>query len=206
MPAYLHFAGSDEAFDLPLGDGPVVPTAGGALFDENPRPERTATTDFTGNELIRLDVPIIFDGWPGRSIEDALWAFIARCRGQDGEPSPSFIVTGPMPFSGVRYVMELPEFGDAIRRPGDGALVRQRLTGKLVQFVNPDRIHPHRSTTQTLHDAPRTVTLPRSMTYLEIAAHYLHDASRGKEVAKLNGDRDPRKRLAAGSKVKVPRA
>lgn len=207
MPAFLHIRGArygiSFSIDLPLGDKAITPTAGGSTWTEEARPERTAMTIFEGNDLVRLDVPVRLDGFEaGRSIEPELSELLRICRGHDGNPAPDFVASGPLPnnYSGLRYVMEYPDFDqESTVVRSDGERIRQLLTCKLVQFVDPDTLKPERRQAKT-----RVVTLSRPMTYVQIASHWLHDPHRGKEVAKLNGDRDPRKKRPKGAKVRIP--
>ncbi len=212
MSALLHIHGKDFDLDLPLGSAPAAPTAGAATWEEIARPGRTSLSHFLGNELVKLDVPVFFDGWPDRSVETEVRQVLALCRsGEIGRLPPTFYATGPIPYSGTRFYMELPEWGDGLRGdrggPVEGQLVRQALTLKLVQFVDPDTVRVTRRQRASIGRAKalsRTITLQARMNLIEIAAHFLHDASRAREIAKLNHIRDTRKKLAAGTKIRLP--
>lgn len=199
IPAHLTFTTREDEFTVPLGDGPVLPTAGGAVFEETERAERTALTDFQGNELIRLDVPVFYDGWPHESVEARVNRLTQLWRGNDSQPPESFVARGPMPYSGLRYTMEPPEWLNIVRRRRDGEMVRVELTLHLVQWVRPDQIRVKHRKPKT-----RTIVLKTAMSCIEIAAHYLHDAAAGPLVARLNKIKDPRKKLKAGTRVILP--
>lgn len=195
---------SGEARMIPLGNGPALVTAGGARFEQTERAERKSLSDYQGDDLIEMDVPVFFDGWRGQiPIEADLWWVTGLAFGHDGKPPPNFRALGPIPHTEKRWVMHPAEWGDG-ERGASGLLVRQAITLKLLEWEDPSQINLHRSKVEQLHNKPRTVTLPRPMTCVEIAAHYLQDPHRGKEVAKLNGLHDPTKKLPKGSKVKIP--
>lgn len=234
-PTRLTFLLPHGHIDVPLGDGAAVPTAGGQVINEIARPERVPLTDYVGDELIRVDVPVMFDGWPKRSrhsggggrdlphggdfdargdrrweprsVEKPLWRLAALWRGKDGQPPTPFRARGPIPYSGHRFTMEFPDWGQTIRRKRDGQIIRQELTLHLVEFVSPNAVDLHQVSTSTWVSVRNpVVTLKKPLTCIEIAGRYLGDPSRGKEVAKLNKIRDPRKKVAAGTRIKLPLA
>jgi hypothetical protein len=210
MRAVLQVNGKGFDYDWPLGDGPAKLVGGGATFAETPRPERTSITDFTGNPLIRIDVPIFFDGFrQDRSIEGHINQVLGLTRGDDdGTPPPDFTARGPIPYSGLRYVMELPDWGDGdLNRRGE--IVRQALTLHLVQWVDPASRVVDRRKRMGISQAKslgRVITLGHAETLIQIAGRFLHDPSRAPEIGALNGIRDVRKRLPAGTKVRLPDA
>lgn len=199
-------------FEVPLGNGRIIPTGGGAVLGEGTRPQRAPITLYEGEAPITLDVPVLLDGWPNRSVKDGLDQILGLCFGDDGERPPDFTASGPMPFSGRRFVMDgLPEFGEALGSPnGQRHTVRQALTLHLREFEDPDvlnsrRVKGRRKGGQV---GPGTalgaVDLPRQMSLVEVAAHYLHDPGRAKEIGDLNGVRDVTKKLDKGRRIKLP--
>lgn len=203
----LHGASFD--FAVPLGSEPPSLTGGSPNWEEVARPGRVAMTDYRGQGLIRVDLPIFFDGWPDSSVESKVERVLRLCRGRDGERPPDFTATGPMPYSGSRFVMELPDWGDGLRAGRGtgirGELVRQALTLKLLQFVDP----------ATVRFQPRGIGIGKARpvetivqhdgeTLLEVAARVYGSVTKAGEIAKLNGIRDTRRGLKAGKHLALP--
>lgn len=213
MPAReIRLRGRKFDFTIPLGGGRVVPTSGGATHEEGKRPQRSSLTVYEGETLIRLDVPVKLDGWPDRNMQPRLDQILNLCFGDDGNRPPDFTASGPFPFSGKRYCMDgLPEYGEGQGSPDSRiATVRQFLTLKLVEFENPDVIHATKRRGRKARNsnggtfAPGTIELPKEMTLVEVAATYLNDPGRAKEIGNLNDVRDVTKKLKKGRRLKLP--
>jgi hypothetical protein len=213
MNRAIRLRGRKFDFTVPLGSGRVTPTDGGAEFEDGKRPQQTPLSVYDGEKALKLDVPVLLDGYPNRDQDPKLDQIEALCFGKDGNRPPDFTATGPFRFSGRRFVMDsLPEYGEGNGSPdGRIATVRQALTLKLREFEDADVIKPRRTRGRrgrgngdggTL--APATITLGHEMTLVQVAARFLEDASRAKEVGKLNGVRDVRKKLPAGRSLKLP--
>lgn len=211
MDRAIRLRGRKFDFTVPLGSGRVTPTSGGAELEEGKRPQQTSLTLYIGETPLRLDVPCLLDGYPHRDVDPQLDQIEALCFGDGGHRPPDFTATGPFRFSGRRFLMEsLPEYGDSNGSPrGNVATVRQALTLKLVEFEDSDVIRPTkggrgRGKSNGGTFAPGTITLTHSMTLVEVAAKYLEDPSRAKEIGKLNDVRDITKKLPVGRHLKIP--
>lgn len=203
--AYITLRGRAFEFSCWLGNGPAVVTGGGAEYEAGRRPRADAVTMFTGNALITLDVPVLFDGWPDKDIQPRVDQILALCVGKDRRPPPNFKATGPIPFSGERFQMSMPEWGEG-NRDERGRLVRQALTLKLIQYSDPSTIAYRkkrlfgRGTTIT---APQSIVLRQPMNMLQIAARYFDDPDEAARLGRLNGVADLRKKLPVGRRIKL---
>lgn len=210
MDPEIRLRGKKFDFTVPL-EGPAQLVSGGAVIEEDQRPEDDALTVYEGDELIRVDVPVFFNGWPqgrigGRSavnIYPKVEQVLNLCRGQSGSRPPDFIASGPMPYSGTRFLMDgFPEWREGEGRGGNW-LVRQKLTLHLVEWNDPnDVLRFTRGSGKPWFG--RVIILQSPMTLVEIAARFLDDPKEAKAIGKLNKIRDVRKKLPAGEAIKLP--
>src|SRR3954468_17408137 len=107
--AYIRIRGANFDFKCYLGNGRPRLTAGGAEYEAQRRPQSDAATLFTGNGLLTVDVPVLFDGWgpPGdrNDIGPKLDQVYGLCFGRGRKPPPHFIATYPGPGSGNHFQM-----------------------------------------------------------------------------------------------------
>jgi hypothetical protein len=213
--AYIRIRGATFDFKCYLGNGRPRVTGGGAEYEAQKRPQSDAATLFTGNALITMDVPVLFDGWgpPGdrHDIEPHVNRIYNLCRGSGRKPPPNFIASGPMPFSGTRFQMALPEELDdpkPIVGPG-GTLFRQALVLKLIEFNDPTSIDYRARQKQGIGpaqsiDPPNSIKLDRRESLLEVAARYYSDPAMAYYIGEANGIEDLRKKLPVGTRLKMP--
>ena len=181
--------------------GEVTLTGGTATWEETARPEQRALTVYAGTELAKLDVPILLDGWPDEGVEHEVRQIIDLSRGDGIDRPASFRAFGPMPLNGGTFVMELPEWGEGIRsRHGD--LVRQHLTLKLIEWINPDRLRSHKIGHKKAK--PGHILVKDHETLLQISARVFGDTDHARDIGKLNGVRDIRKPLKPGTELTIP--
>jgi hypothetical protein len=198
-------------FTVPLGGGPAVLSGGSPNWEEVARSNRVAMTDYRGQTLIRVDVPVLLDGWPHDSVEDEVEQILKLCRGREGQRPPDFTASGPIPYSGTRFVMELPEWGDGLRsapfRGRGGELVRQELTLKLLQFIDPDTVRFRRINRMGVGKGKpvQTTVLHDGETLLRVSTRMYGNPNRAGEIGKLNGINDTRRKLQAGRRLSLPR-
>lgn len=208
MKAELRMQGAGFDVSVRLGDEVAKPTAGGAEWDEVKRPEDVSLTDYTGDGLIHMDVPVMLDGFLDKvDQQPVLNVILALTRGGDRGRAPDFIATGPIPYSGLRCVMEAPDWGDTMRGP-DGALLRQELTLHLIEFVDPDaiRVTPKKAAAGALvfDQKKGTVVTKADETLLHVSTRVYGNPSMAQEIGQLNGIRDVRKKLKAGITLRLP--
>lgn len=196
-------------FAVPLGMGIATPSGGGAVYEETERPQDTAITTFTGNALIRLDVPVLFDSFRGGKADQMprIMQILNLARGERDAPPPNFIAKGPIPYSGRRWQMEAPEWSNdpSPIRDADGRVLRQGLILKLVEYQDPDQLRfvRQRFKRGTALVAPGHTELTRPESLVEVAARIYDDPSEAKRLGKLNKIHDVRKKLPAGTSLRL---
>jgi len=221
--AQLHLRALTGSFDIRilLGSDPITYT-GGAVYEDVARPQQIAMTKFAGNALLRVEVPVLLDGWGPRGdrsdVGDRLDRILSICFGEKGNPSPSFTAFAPtLPFSGTVFKMDgLPELTDEPPRiRGDGGtLFRQALTLHLVQYIDPADLKFSKHTPPVVHvgnainlgGATSAEVVSEGETYLGVAARVYDDAGRGLEIMRANGDVNPFERLHKGKRLRLPKS
>lgn len=206
--ARIRLLGADFDLSYRLGGAAPSQSAGGARWNEAQRPEARGLTVYEGEELERWDVPVLLDGHAeDRDVGPELDSIRALARGDGDEQPADFVATGPFPFSGLRCVMERPEVpAEGSIRTAAGVLTRQPLTLRLVEFNDPAALTLVRNPTATTSKKKqkRVVVAKAGDTLLKLAQRHLGSAARAKELGKLNGIRDVRKKLKAGTKIRLP--
>lgn len=207
--AEILIVGSTFSFSVGLGDETARPSGGGPQYADEARPERGGLTVYTGDALIKLDVPVLLDGWKAQVDQQPLLnRIISIARGQaTGERPPDFIATGPIPFSGLRCVMEQPDFGDRMLG-ANGVLYRQELTLKLVEFVDPDAVTIERRDAGGAGARGASGSVPiyitkEGDTLIRISTKLYGNPGKAKELGDANGIRDIRKKLKGGVRIKL---
>lgn len=219
--AYIRIKGNGFDFSCFLGNGRPTPTGGGAEYEAQRRPQSDAATLFVGNGLLTMDVPVLFDGWgsPGdrRDIGPRIDQVLALTRGVGRRPPPNFVATFPGPFSGSRFQMLMPEYVTDEPKPiigSGGAVFRQALVLKLIEFNDPTsakyRARPSHAIPHSHNGGvtapPFSIVLKHPETLLEVAAEVYGDASAASAIGDVNGIRDVRKKLKAGTRLKLPKS
>jgi len=222
--AKIRLKATNGNFDMniALASAPIA-YSGGATFEEVARPQMIGMTKYAGNALLHLEVPVLLDGWgPAGDREDQgerLNKILSLCFGAKGNPPPSFEASAPtLPFSGTVFKMEgLPDLTDEPPRiyGEGGTLFRQALTLKMIQFVDPADLEfkkvdpsPKVAGAGAIGQAEPVATevLREGETYLGVAARVYHDAGRGPEIMRANGDVNPFKQLPKGKRLRLPRS
>lgn len=210
--AYIRIRGRSFDFRCYLGNGRPRVTGGGAEYEAQRRPQSDAATIFTGNGLLTVDVPVLFDGWASagdrHDVGPRVDQVMNLCFGQGRQPPPNFIATYPGPGSGNRFQMSLPEELDEpkpIVGPG-GTIFRQALMLKLIEFNDPTDISfIKRGKIASKKQEARlaSIVLDHPMSLLEVAAKFLNGPGDAKDLGDLNNVKDLRKKLPKGTRVKL---
>lgn len=199
---------------LTPGPLPPQPTAGYGGWVEYARPKAIPFTIWEGGTARKQDISVMIDGFAtGESVEAdvELVKRLGRPPNQkDDTPPPVFRVFGPIHESGSRFVLEALEFG-AVIRDDDGTILRQELTLKLIEYVDPDEIRLRRKKAQKkiafgdpiIEHHSQIYEAKKGDTLKKIAAKFYGDASRWKTLSELNNIRDPNKKLTPGQKIKL---
>lgn len=199
-----------------LGDGVATPTAAGG-WQTVQREKQVAMTEWQGYDPIAMDIPIVFDGFIDdtsveRSITSLYW-LMRQPQGTRNEPCV-ISISGPVPYTNLRWIINniqpTPGGDNEIRRH-DGQRIRWTGTVSLLQYV-PGNILIHKSPAKN-HKATsgRKGKTTRVRYYIvrtgdtlgKIAARELHNAKRWREIANLNGIRDPN-HVKVGRRIKIP--
>lgn len=183
-----------------------VPTisAGYGGWSEASRPGRQAATVWEGFAGRRMTISVLLDGLGEESsVESQITAVDTMARSIVDGHTPIVSVTGdtiPVEVAGARWVIDRVDWGNAIRRQ-DGQRVRQVASFEFLEFVAPQIViagaNASRGTT--------TYVIKKGDTLTKIAQRLLGDKDRWREIATLNGIRDPRK-LKVGARIKIPAA
>lgn len=230
MTAVVHLRGPEIGdLRMRLGNGPSKLVGGGATVNEAARPEQSSLSDFAGNPLKRVDLPVYFDGFDGEidvsrphtingeefcGVEEVLALSQGGPKGQF--PAP-FLVLGdghgeaPIPFPHLTWLLELPDWGDGQRGMAGQKLIRQELILHLIESNNPqdDVPIPHQPSKNRMGlgnnlTVTRVITVKHTETLLEVAVEYFGDSTRAHEIGKLNGIRDIRTLIPVGEKLRLP--
>lgn len=193
--------GKGFKLQVPLGDGPIVPTAGGPEIEELKRPGRPNITRNENQQLLRLDVPAFFDGLPDGTAQNVA---VKRVVDLSMElPLRDFTATGPFLWSGGRFVMDWPEWGK-LWYPHRYELMQAELTLKLVEFNDTGDTKPQRGSGGPKKHGLEIIILYKPMNLVEIAALYAGDPGQAKAIGKANGIHDIKKKLPQGRHIKLP--
>lgn len=205
--------------------GPAAQTGGTARWELVDRPRRKGVPEYVGTDPWRLTLPCLLDGidaspprdrFRGRNLRRPLpardWTvepmvdrLTRLAQLVPGKPRPAVVtVTGPVPLTGLRWVVESLEWGEHLRtshrHPGR---TRQLVEVTLLEHTTPDVfLGPAQAAQERKAATPgaaapapggavRTYTVRAGDTLSRIAARELGSASRWPELAKLNALRDP---------------
>lgn len=191
-------------------------------WDTIDRPRATQAVEYTGTPLRTLTLPIVLTGLaadghvgPDVAIESGITKVEACSRrtAATGQP-PIFTVAGPVRHLGLRYVVSGVEWdNDTYQADDTGARTQQFGTLSLTQYAAATVLvvrDPVKKARKKKKDAgkgsgkrARTVTVRPGDTLGKIAARELGAAKRWREIATLNGIRDP-DNVRAGRVLKLP--
>jgi hypothetical protein len=198
-------------FWVPLGDGPVMPVDGGPNIEERARPGRPSLTTVTGQKLITLAVPAFWDGLADGTRENVKPDVMEVVDLATELPEIDFTAEGPMPYSGMRFIMDWPEWVKLVPFPSGQGWMQAELVLKLVEFNDPQAIRTHRKgkgkgggAGDGGTRAPASIVLERPMNLVEVAAKYTGDPGEAKAIGNANGIHDIKKQLPKGRHLTIP--
>ncbi len=203
-----------------LGDNAPRIVGGYGGWDEVERQGREAITVWRGFRPLAIELELFLDDLDaGRSVEptiDILEALAGRGRRRLGGQPPVVAVdtAGVMPhdivtFPDLRWVITDLEWDDDGTIVNDhGNRVRAPVTVSLLQHVADtrlaDRAHAAKGkVSKNGKGSKRTHKVKSGETLMTIARRELHDAGRWREIADLNGIRDPRN-VKPGRTLRLP--
>lgn len=213
---YVRLLGKGFNLRLKMGDGAAKiadETSGWTTVD---RPKDVAITKWVGSQPLKIDVPILLDGWHKREpINKKLSQLHDLVRDPKGDRRPpTFVALGPIPFSGHRFTLEQIEYGDDVIRgtletKKAQTLFRQDLTLHLMQYVPGDRIKFKKRHRHHHHHGHRHKPKAGD-TSLKIANEFFDDDEDAtvediaREIAALNGVRGIRTQLDPNRVLRLP--
>lgn len=192
------------------GDTPAQITGGYGGWDVVNRPKRKGLTQWNGKDPMRLQLPIMFDGWMDRDSQEIPISRLHRMSlppagVKQGEPPIVAVGGNGVPHSGIeRWVIENLLWGTNVLwdkdRSGSMSRMRQDCVVNLIEFVDEDRVAfsgiavqptttPPKSTGQGNRALQYTVQQGDSLT--RIAADVYGDSTAWSVLAVANDLRDP---------------
>lgn len=203
-PYHVRLRCDDPALDLVvlLGDDTIKVTAGGGKWEITERPQQVSMTTFAGVEPVQLTLPLLFDGWRGRtSQERKLRKLFTVWRGDEESPPGVLTVTGiPLPVR--RWVIEAIDYGDPLLST-DGNRIRQPLSLTLREYVPPTYLQLRRRALQGTKGKTKVITSRKGDTPTTIAKRQKCKAS---DILQLNATimSKANQKLKTGTKLRVP--
>lgn len=206
-----------RALTLALGDGStrVDEDAGWTVVS---RPKRVGVTEWTGTAPTSIVVPSLLDGFTNdRSVESDITYLRSIMRAPVAGQPTLVRLDGPLPLNHLIWFVGGLTWGDEVRRD-DGHRTRAFVEITFTEYVVADLIvgSPKSPAEKAQERAGvpaggpaggaggnRTYTVRSGDTLATIAAKQLGSANRWREIANLNGIRDP-KRLKVGSTLRLP--
>lgn len=194
---------------VPLGNGPVLPTAGGPNIEERSRPGRSSLTHVTGQKLITLDVPAFWDGLADGRKENVKPDVMEVIDLATELPEVDFTAEGPMPYSGMRFIMDWPEWVGLLPFPSGQGWLQAELVLKLVEYNDPAAIRTRRKGRrgrigEAIQLTPASIVLDRPMNLVEVAARFASGPGDAKEIGRANGIHDIKQKLPRGRRLTIP--
>lgn len=189
------------------GEGVVKIASGFGGWELVPRPRRQAATLWTGIEPLRMQIPIVLDGFRDN---DSVEPMIAKLEAMGRPPArgaepPLVSVSGPaIPHDDLDWVIENLEQGTGVLSRSGRERVRQEMTVSLLRYVADDRLSVRSAQERALANAVATGnlysdnqrsvglhTVSEGETLASIAATEFGSAGAWHTLADLNDIRDP---------------
>ena len=195
------------------GDGAPKITDGYATWEQVDRPRRRSLTIWRGSAPLRMEVPVMFEGWHGNEGQEHDISKISRMASMQGQDEPPVVkVHGyGIPIAGPHHwVIEGIDWGDKViwghNNKGDLVRLRQDATIKLLQFVADDRTKFSKLAADKPGGGlwPKHYIVKRGDKLQKIAARFYHDHTKWKLIARANNIKDP-KHLQKGRVLIIPR-
>lgn len=219
---WARFQADDDdrlAVVVELGNGPPRVTDGYGGWEEVKRPGAKSITSWGGFSPLGIQLDLFLDAFDdGTSVEaaiDVIEAMAGRGRRATGGEPPKLIVdtAGVMPhdvrtFPFQRWVitdLQWPDSEDDTIINSHGNRTRTTATVTLWTYTADTRLQDRALEVAKLRrkKSKRTYLVKSGDTLLTIARAKLGDSSRWREIAQLNGLRDPRA-VKAGATIRIP--
>lgn len=193
-----------------LDGEPALIEDGDPRYEVIPRPGRKAVTHYTGHDPLRQTIPVLFDGWPGRSVEPAITKLERLQRRAKGADAPPVIyLTGAVRRTDLRWVIERIEWtrDKVIVEPSAGFRYRQSGVVTLLEHVADvllsESIERSRGANGKGSASRYEKVKPGETTLSAFAKRVLGDRTRARDIARANSIKLST-RLKPGQRLRVP--
>lgn len=193
-----------------MGDGPAK-LIGPVGWTAKHRQGQVGLASWNGMEPVQQEVPILIDRFGERRGVEFEVDHLRQIAGVgrknfDGWAPTAVRVRGPIHFPGKRWVITEIDETEVIRLPRNlgGNITRYQATLKLMEYIHPDQIRLRRR--RTGRRVPFFYTVRQGDTLARIAQRVYRDRSKWRRIGNAQSPkiRDPRKRLRAGRKLRIP--
>lgn len=146
-PGYVRLTCGDPALSVVVLLGSEAPklTAGVGGWEVVGRPRDVGMTLWGGVEPYQLSLPLMFDGWADKRVQETPLRRLLRVARGDDESPPGILRVAGIPLPAARWVVEGIDFGEPIARVKDGARYRQPVTLTLREYVPPSYLKRRKS-------------------------------------------------------------
>ena len=198
-----------------ISDATTAQVSGGyGGWDVVSRPRRKGLTQWNGKDPIRMQIPVLFDGWRGRNSQEIPISRLSRMalppEGGKGEPPVISVEGNGVPHPGPeRWVIENLQWGTNalwdVDRSGSMSRMRQDCVVNLLEFVDADRIAFSGLGTQPSTPSGKMFryTVQDGDTLNRVAVAAYGDSASWPRIAEANGLRDPAA-LITGETLVIP--
>jgi len=207
MPRHFYDINADTGVTIRVLRDSTPPSlsAGGARWSVVEVPRRVSFTQWQGRDPFQLDVPILFNGYPDKSIENDCRKLTTMFLSPEFEEPPKITIDGALPISDRRWVIQGITWGSNVywAKTEEGQPYRLRQDA-VVHFLEyrPER-KVHILATNTL---PNFYQVPKgqTVTMRQIAKAIWGSARRWRDIKKANPNiRDPN-HIKGPKRVRVP--
>lgn len=193
-------AGGGVTVTLPLA-GDTARTQGYARWRVENRPRREPLTVYEGQDGLTLTIPCLLDRAPNGSVEPEITRLERLATPKKaGEEPPIVTVTGPVPHTQDRWVIQDIQWGDHMINK-QGRRSRQAVTVVLLRYVRPDQIKGRILKPKA---AARTYRVRKGDTLTKIAVAVYKNATLWRQIANANKIKNRNAALAVGRVLKIP--
>lgn len=201
---------------------PTSVTQGGGVggWEQVDHPKRAASTEWMGQPLLTLEIPLMLDGWRTQTeVEEPCRVLNVWGRIPPGRREPAVLQVVYGNWTPLRWVVQDLSWGPELRN-ALGRRVRQEVTVSLLEYrdaviaLSPAKRARAASATKAagpgrpssgepVRPSGRTYVVRAGDSLSRIAQSQLGQASRWPELARLNGLRDP-SRVTPGQRLRLP--
>lgn len=202
---YTFRASSGAVVRVLRGDGPPTMVGGGGGWSVENRPRRIGFTLWQGRDPYRMDVPVLFDGWPDDSVEDDIARLNQMQIGGDLQEPPTITISGAVPIKGATWVIEGIDWSSDdenvywVRQQGSDFRLRQAATIHLLQFKAEERLK-----VTVARALPNVYITKKGDTLRSVARDMYGNASKWTVIKKANPKIKDPNNIPAKTRLTIP--